>query len=134
LHDESVYQAAKAVNPDDAGLSERVTTILKWADTFALSPAELTDEVKQAMLDQFPQETILECMVYTLIGLNMSKMMIALGVEVGAEGTTPGTPERDVQPYVNSVDEAWVAAKESWEALTSETAKLGEARRAQAKG
>jgi hypothetical protein len=115
-------------DPEGSGLPRRLTTILTWADTFAQDPGGVTDELRAAMIEQFSQQTILECMVYTIIGLNMSKTMIALGVEVGADGTVGHGEGRDIEPYVNSVDEAWVQAKESWEALTHETAKLRDER------
>jgi len=128
-----VYEAAKG-DPDESDLPRRLTTILKWADTYAQDPSGVTEELREAMLDQFSQQTILECMVYTIIGLNMSKTMIALGVEVCADGTVGHGEGRDITPYVNSVDEAWVQAKESWEALTEKTAKLRDERLASGSG
>jgi len=59
------------------------------------------------------QETILECAVYSMIGLCFSKFMIAVGAETGSEGTVGHGPNRDTDPHTHSLEAAWTAGQSS---------------------
>jgi alkylhydroperoxidase family enzyme len=66
---------------ETSALDERAKALLRFTDVFLTDPTGLPDEVRDAMLNLFSDEEIVECTLYAAIASGFSKMLIVLGAE-----------------------------------------------------
>jgi alkylhydroperoxidase family enzyme len=66
---------------ETSDLSEAQKVVLRFADVFLSSPAELTDELRESVRSHFTSAQIVE-LVFRLIGWTRNKPMVALGLEL----------------------------------------------------
>jgi len=66
---------------ETSDLSDAQKAALRFADVYLSSPADMTDELRDALQTHFTSAQIVE-LVFRLIGWTRNKPMVALGLEL----------------------------------------------------